>query len=142
MMSSLPVCSVLIVVKDELSIAETLTALKPECEALGAECIVVDSSEGRLDAIAQAHGWVRWVSYQQPLFANSTISQQRNLAVARAQSDYLIFCDAGNIPENGWLINMFLALKSGNSQVLGGPIKFFDQKKTLFLPGTLLITVI
>jgi glycosyltransferase involved in cell wall biosynthesis len=133
MNSSLPVCSVLIVVKDEPSIAETLTALKPECEALGAECIVVDSSEGRLDAIAQAHGWVRWISYQQPLVCKSTISQQRNLAVASAGSDLLIFCDAGNFPEDGWLQAMYSALKSGNFQAIGGPIKFFNQKKrTLF----------
>jgi len=129
MMTPRPVCSVLIVVKDEPSIAETLIALKPECEALGAECIVVDSSEGRLDAIAQAHGWVKWIDYQQPLFTKSTISQQRNLAVRSARSEILVFCDAGNIPEPRWLEKMYFALKSGKYQSVGGPIIFFDDKK-------------
>jgi glycosyltransferase involved in cell wall biosynthesis len=131
MSSTLPFCSVLIVVKDEPSIAETLTVLKPECEAIGAECIVVDSSEGKLDAIAHEQGWMRWIKYQQPLFSNSTISQQRNLAVASASSNILIFCDAGSLPSTGWLKTMYSALSSEKYQVIGGPLEFFDSNQRI-----------
>ena len=128
-----PACSVLIVVKDEPSIAETLQALKPQCDQVGAECIVVDSSDGRLHSISLAQSWAKWVSYQQPIGSKSTISEQRNLGVNSASSDILIFCDAGSLPSSGWLKAMYSALSSGRYRVVGGPLEFFDaNRKFLF----------
>jgi len=124
-----PSCSILIVVKDEPSVSHTLTALKDQCAEIGAECIVVDSSDGRLSAVVQSHTWAKWISYDQPFGSRSTISEQRNLAVSIASSDILIFCDAGSLPSNSWLKTMYSALNSGENQVVGGPLEFFDSNQ-------------
>jgi len=124
-----PSCSVLVVVKDEPSVGHTLAVLKEQCAEIGAECIVVDSSEGRLSVFAQTHTWSKWISYEQPIGSRSTISEQRNLAVASASTNILIFCDAGSLPTNGWLKTMYSALSSGKYQVIGGPLEFFDANK-------------
>ena len=46
-----PTISVVLVVKDEESIAQSLTELRPQLEQFGAPCIVVDASQGRLQHI-------------------------------------------------------------------------------------------
>ena len=43
--------AVVLLSKDEPSIDESLRLLKPQCEAVGATCFVVDASEKRLDGM-------------------------------------------------------------------------------------------
>ena len=119
-----PIISVLIIVKDEPEILNTLEILKSQCDEMGAECIVVDASEHRLDSIRARHSWVRWIYYQQPTNRKITIPHQRNIAVAAARSSILLFCDAGGTPSKNWINDLSKPLLEGNQHLVGGPIKY------------------
>ena len=121
------VISVLIIVKDEPEIAKTLKILKDQCEAISAECIVVDASEHRLDYIKESNLWVDWFHFSQNSSTNTTISQQRNYAVARSKGDILVFCDAGGEPSDGWLKALIAPIQEGKAKITGGPIKILSK---------------
>jgi len=126
-----PSCSVIIVVKDEVFVGQTLTRLKSQCNEIDAECIVIDASEHRIDDIKDAHPWTRWVDFVSPIGANSTISMQRNLGIAEAKSKIIIFCDAGCVPSINWLRSLYEPLKNNEFVAVGGPLIFFHQEKTI-----------
>lgn len=121
------VISVLIIVKDEPEILKTLEILKDQCEAISAECIVVDASEHRLDYIKESNLWVNWFHFSQNSITNTTISQQRNYAVARSKGDILVFCDAGGEPCDGWLKALISPIQDGKAKITGGPIKILSK---------------
>jgi len=99
--------------------------------ALGGECLVIDASGSALQDIEWDHPWVRWIQFDQPLGLNSTISLQRNVAVREAKSDILLFCDAGSIPSETWVSDLCKELKSGSFDLVGGPLEFFHNGKSL-----------
>jgi glycosyltransferase involved in cell wall biosynthesis/GT2 family glycosyltransferase len=126
-----PTCSVLIVVKNEPSLARTLEVLRSQVEDINGECIVIDASGSALKSIQDANPWVKWINFEQPLGSESTISIQRNLAVREAQSDIFLFCDAGGLPSKNWVNELFTPLSSNEFSVIGGPLEFFHEAKEL-----------
>jgi len=121
------VISVLIIVKDEPEISKTLEMLKVQCEGISAECIVVDASEHRLDYVKESNLWVHWFHFSQNSSTKTTISQQRNFAVARSKGDILVFCDAGGEPCEGWLKALIAPIQEGKAKITGGPIKILSK---------------
>ena len=119
-----PVVSVLVIVKDEPEIDKSLEILKIQCRDTNAECIVVDASENRLDAIRVKHSWASWIDYQQPASQKITIAHQRNVAVAAAQSSIMLFCDAGGTPSKNWISDLAKPLLEGKQHLVGGPIRY------------------
>lgn len=115
--------SVIIVNKDELQIQRSLELLKPQCEALGAECLVLDASTKRLDFIRLANPWVTWIDYEPPFWRSSTIPLQRNVAVRASQGEVIAFCDAGGEPDSNWLSSLTDSLLSGAADFVAGPIR-------------------
>ncbi|CAB4778957.1 unannotated protein [freshwater metagenome] len=115
--------AVVLLSKDEPNIAESLALLRPQCEALGAKCIVIDASEKRLDDIRIANPWVEWIDYEKPFWRASSIPHQRNVGVRIAQTDVIAFCDAGGLPTPNWLKACVEALTSGGYQYICGPIE-------------------
>ena len=126
-----PRISVVIIVKDEEFIHDTLVALKGQCEIENAECIVVDASEGRIDHIRNQHAWVNWFDFQTPLGMNSTISLQRNAGIRIAKSPIIMFCDAGNIPDINWIRTLSAPIVAGKHEFVGGPLIFFHDGKDI-----------
>jgi hypothetical protein len=61
-----PNISVVIIVKDEVFIQDTLVALREQCVMENAECIVIDASEGRINHIRDQNNWVDWFDFQTP----------------------------------------------------------------------------
>jgi len=122
--------SVMIIVKDEPSIEQTLDRLRQQCEANNAECLVIDASEGRLDYIKDKHVWTRWVEYKQPIDRKFTIPHQRNYAVQTALTDILLFCDAGGLPEENWIENLAKPLLTDREVLVGGPIIYTNHGNT------------
>jgi len=118
-----PTVSVVILNKDEPELMKSLDLLKLQCEALEAECIVVDASDGRMDYIGEAHPWVRWINFRPPFWRSSSIPHQRNAGVRAAQSDIVAFCDAGGEPAPDWLENLTAPLLSGKYHLVCGPIE-------------------
>jgi len=129
MMTSDPRISVVIIVKDEVFIHDTLVALREQCSIENAECIVIDASEGRIDHIRNQHTWVNWFDFQTPPGAKSTISLQRNAGIRVARSPIILFCDAGNIPEKDWVQVLSAPILSGKHSFVGGPLIFFHNGK-------------
>ena len=115
--------AVVLLVKDEPSIQDSLALLQPQCEALGAKCIVIDASEKRLDDIRRANPWVEWIDYEKPFWRSSSIPHQRNVGVRTANTDIVAFCDAGGLPTPNWLQACVDALTTGGYQYICGPIE-------------------
>ena len=126
-----PTCSVLIIVKNEPSLAQTLEVLQTQVEAINGECIVVDASGSALKNIQDANPWVKWIHFEQPLGSDSTISMQRNLAVRESQSNILLFCDAGGQPSKNWIQELYGPLSSAEFSLVGGPLEFFYRAKEI-----------
>jgi glycosyltransferase involved in cell wall biosynthesis len=97
-----PSVSLVVICRDEPFLDRTLTLLRPQCEAIGAECIVVDSSSGRLQPIADRHSWVRWIDHAVTP-GQRTIPHQRNVGCLAARGSVIAFCDAGGEPDKDWL---------------------------------------
>jgi hypothetical protein len=118
-----PGVAVVIISKDEAFLSETLTALREQCERVGADCIVVDASQGRLRDVREAHAWVRWFDFVGPEDRAVTIPHQRNLGVKLADSGVVAFCDAGGIPGEHWLSHLTAPIVDGIAVATGGPIR-------------------
>ena len=127
-----PAISVLIVVKDEPEIDKSLEILKSQCDEMGAECVVVDASEHRLDSIRAKHPWVTWFDYKQPVGRKITIAHQRNIAVSTAQAPVLLFCEAGGTPSSKWVHDLSKPLLEGKLQLVGGPMPFTSAYASSF----------
>ena len=114
--------SVIILSKDEPDLATSLELLQPQCETLGAQCIVVDASEGRLESIHTAHPWTTWIDFSGPFWRSSTIPHQRNVGCRAAAGDIIAFCDAGGEPDVNWLTSITAPLLSGTFTLVCGPV--------------------
>jgi len=117
-----PSISVVLVCRDEPELAQTLEALQPQCVAAQAECLVIDGSETRLEDIAAAHPWVRWVDYVAPLGVRATIASQRNLGARLSRGAVVAYLDAGSRPAPGWLEALCAPVLDGRAAGTCGPV--------------------
>ena len=118
-----PRISVVIVVRDAPEVEGTLALLAPQVAAVGAECLVIDSSEGRMGAIASRYPWVRWIDYPAPLDGRVSIAGQRNAGIRAARGGVIVFIDAGCEPVEGWLAAITAPLQDGHGGATCGPIR-------------------
>ena len=114
--------SVVVLSKDEFDLDLTLELLRPQCETLSAQCVVVDASQGRLESIHASHQWTTWIDYTGPFWRSSTIPHQRNLGCRAATGDVIAFCDAGGEPSSNWLATITAPLLSKRFSLVCGPI--------------------
>jgi beta-1,4-mannosyltransferase len=114
--------SVVVLSKDEPDLARSLELLLPQCNALGAECIVVDASDGRLESVHQDHLWTKWIDYSPPFWRSSTIPHQRNVGCRAATGHIIAFCDSGGEPDASWLATLTAPLLSKTFTLVCGPI--------------------
>jgi len=114
--------SVVVISKHEAALDETLQMLERECEATGAECLVVDASEGALDWIRDTHPWVGWIEYRPSISGASSIPEQRNVGVSAAEGRIIVFCDSGGVPEAGWLEAIVAPILAEKRQFTCGPV--------------------
>jgi len=114
--------AVVLLSKDEPSIAKSLDLLRPQCEQLKARCVIIDASEGRLDFIRVANPWVTWIDYEKPFWRKSSIPHQRNVGARLAGTEIIAFCDAGGEPARDWLEKITTPLLDGTYQYVCGPI--------------------
>ena len=86
--------SVVIIVKNELNIKDTLDLLYHQILELGAECVVVDASTPPLSALSTEFPWVRWFNFSsKDPDRHITIAEQRNFGVAESIGEIIVFCD-------------------------------------------------
>ncbi len=122
-MSTADLVSVVIVVRDSPEVEETLARLASQVIGGGHECLVIDSSEGRLDAVAARYTWVRWLAFDPPLDGSFSIAAQRNAGIAAALHSTIAFIDAGCLPTDGWLEALTAPIRAGAAVMTRGPIR-------------------
>ena len=113
--------SMVIVSKDEPGLADTLDAVEKLTPDFLDEVVVVDASQRRLDSLRIEHPWVAWHDYEQPEGVRVTISHQRNIGVARAQGDVIVFIDCGCVPRADWLSRLLAPIFEEGEWVTCGP---------------------
>jgi GT2 family glycosyltransferase len=129
--------SVVIVCKDDPSLAGTLDALGPPGAGTPQdEVVVVDASRRKLDWARQSHPWARWVDYEPPPGRSVTIAHQRNLGVRTATGDVIAFTDAGCFPDAGWLERLLAPLARDGEAMSAGPVRADRPSIYSGAPGT------
>ena len=112
--------SVVVISKNERGLADTLDAIRPQAAAIGAEIVVVDASDGRMNDIQARHPDVRWIPFRSRTGKTITIPEQRNLGVAAATGEIVVYTDCGCIPAEGWLTRLTAPIVSGDEHVVTG----------------------
>lgn len=116
-----PAVSVVVVSKDEPALDDTLAALTAaETLAGPVEVVVVDASADRLDHVRDAHAGVRWLAFAPPPGVRTSIAHQRNVGVAAARADIVVFTDAGCVPLPGWLDTLLAPILAEEDTVACG----------------------
>lgn len=118
--SELADVSVVVVSKDEPELERTLGLLQPQCRASGAQCIVVDASQGRLDLLREMFPFVDWIDFVGPLGVRRTIAHQRNVGVRAAKGEVIAFADAGGVPAPDWLDQVTAPVREGRATSVCG----------------------
>lgn len=116
--------SLVIIVKDEPAIDQTLKQLFDQIKNADTECIVIDASEGRLSSIRQNHPQTVWLDFKSKNPSKKiSIAEQRNAGVRSSLGQVIVFCDAGGSPGPGWLDAITAPLLSGDQVLVGGPVR-------------------
>lgn len=121
--------SIIIIVKNDRGIENTLNSLKKVKKLEKTEIIVVDASkkETLLD-IKKKFSSVRWIYFHNKTNKKITIPEQRNLGIKKAKGDIIVFIDANCMPERDWLTNLtFLLTKNRESLTAGNTLSENDK---------------
>ncbi|QQR52042.1 glycosyltransferase [bacterium] len=134
-MSNRPIASIMIIVKDDPGVAETLALTVPQAQSVGAQLIVVDASApSTLAHIRQEYPDVVWEYFKQH-GKHITIPEQRNRALELATGKYLIFLDSSCQPVEGWLTAILENLEAGED-IVCGPVHDTNAKNLVrYIPG-------
>ena len=115
--------SVILIVKDEPAIDQTLRKLFGQKRFEDIECIVVDASRCNLVDISSKHPGVSWLDFESKNpHKKISIAEQRNAGVRASNGEVIVFCDAGGLPEPSWISSISAPLLSGKQDLVGGPI--------------------
>ena len=120
--------SIVVISKDEPSLAGTLDALQAQASVSGepAEIIVVDASSGRLEDVRRSRPRVRWIDFATPDGVRISIPHQRNAGIERARGEIVVFTDAGCGPSEAWLARLTAPILAGEELVTAGPARSAD----------------
>ena len=114
--------SIVVVNKNDRGVADTLVVLNHHVSAVSFEVVVVDASGGQLADIAQEHPEVTWIDFP-PAVARRTIAEQRNVGLATAKAQIIVYLDAHCIPFDGWLDALVAPILDGVAPIVMGAVE-------------------
>jgi glycosyltransferase involved in cell wall biosynthesis len=124
--SKKPLISVIIVVKNDRGIIQTLQGIKDGIFDGPYEVIVVDASSPEVLAdVKKQNSWVRWDQY--PVSNKRTTPQQRNRGLELAQGEIIAFIDANCVPVREWLTVITKTIQGGED-IVCGPVNDISEK--------------
>jgi GT2 family glycosyltransferase len=130
----LPHVSVIIVVKNDPGLRETLELLEPQTHEVSSEVIVVDASDaGQLEAVRKDFPAVRWDHFDQA-GRRLTIPHQRNRGIELARGEIIVFLDSSCQPEPEWLTSIVAAIDDGED-IVCGPVRDTNANLVRYIPG-------
>ncbi len=110
--------SIIIILKNDLGIVDTLEALNKQQYDGKFEVIVVDRSTIKYPKIIHDFP-LNWINYD-PKGKRYTIPQQRNVGVKQATGDIIVFLDASCVPEEHWLEEITKPIIHGSEVIVMG----------------------
>ena len=117
---TLPHASIVIVNKNDEGIADTLDTLHQLGVDHLAQVIVVDASQGRFERLRWMYPHVTWIDFT-PTRARS-IAQQRNIGLAHAIGEVIVFLDANCVPSEEWFSSLLAPLTTGEDLIVSGGV--------------------
>ncbi len=115
--------TIIIIVKNDRGIRNTLIELEKIPKPQKAEILVVDASKGKLDDIKKEFPKVRWVYFHNKTNKKITIPEQRNLGLKESKGNIIAFIDADCIPTKNWLIELIRPIKYEGENIVAGFVK-------------------
>jgi GT2 family glycosyltransferase len=114
--------SIIIIVKNDISIENTLDKLRLVNGIKKSEIIVVDASSGLLNIIKMKFPEIKWINFINITNKKITIPDQRNLGIKRAKGNIIVFIDADCIPQSQWLKNLTKPIVCGKESITAGRV--------------------
>ena len=132
MKKSIDLVSVIIVVKNDRGIADTLEAIRRTVK-VPYETIVVDNSRPEVLADLKANNpWVKWDQF--PVSKLRTTPAQRNRGLELASGDLIVFIDANCVPVDEWMDAIVETINSGEDIVCGPVLDLSDNNLVHYAP--------
>src|SRR5258708_18331084 len=122
--------SIIIIVKNDLGIEQTLNKIIKINIKQVIETIVVDASKGKLDHIKNKFSTVLWISFLSKSHKLITIPEQRNTGIKHAKGNIVVFTDANCEPNEHWLNNLTEPILNDDEFVVSGKT-VSSKKKTI-----------
>ena len=116
--------SIVIIVKNDRNIEDTLNHLIMVTKPEESEIIVVDASEKTLLAdIKERYKSIKWIYFENKKNRRYTIPEQRNTGILNLQGDIITFIDANCVPEKDWLVELVKPIRKENEFIVAGQTK-------------------
>jgi len=120
--------SIIIIVKNDKGIINTLNILNNIQKPTSTETIVIDASNNNLHDIQVKFPKIKWIPFKSNENKNITIPEQRNLGVKISKGNIIVFIDANCVPKNNWLTELYKYYLNENELIVAGATRPFNKK--------------
>lgn len=120
--------SIIIIVKNDRKIAFLLNELKNIKKPEKTEVLIVDASEGQLDDIKNKYSYTKWIPFINKTKKKTTIPDQRNVGIANAKGNIIVFIDSDCIPHKDWLMEITRPILVEKEKICAGRVILNDKK--------------
>jgi glycosyltransferase involved in cell wall biosynthesis len=114
--------SIIIIVKNDRGIDETIQDLKAHVPMETTEIVVIDASGDALKDIQEKYPEVQWNHFVSKTGKKISIPEQRNAGMAAAHGQIIIFVDANCTVEKDWFTELMKPLETENEKIVSGAI--------------------
>ncbi len=121
--------SVVIIVKNDPKLEETLIALEKIDKQEEVEIIVVDASTKDF-GIKEKFNNVNFIPFKGNGVKRYTIPEQRNAGIQAAKGDLIVFIDSSCVPSKEWLVELVRPIRDEHEMIVSGAT-FSTNKQTL-----------